>query len=389
MNWLVVRVFLLVSGFVVPGMSIPTMALAAEQFSAETPAPKTGQVKKRNRKKKIRNRANPAFGSASEEDSSEATGRESSSGAYVYLDALGGAPAPYQVFSAKVTKPRADIVGSIMSRKLESLGGSVDSTRSWSGSFVGGGVTVPVTKTLNIGGGVVLTKMSEKVSLKSGLSSLEFTSSLSNTDFPVSIASHVTDLIDAGLALRYSIYASKSGTKTTEYKYLTYTPSIGVHRKNFEASFSYQPGLKTKAEIKDSSDNSADASGGEVEISSEMAITGRYLLTPAFFFGGGYGLESEKNLNDSQIKLEAGWKSSALQIAGGLSLESAMRTVETSDVAQTKSENAFSIEATYLNRHRQPFVSAVVEYRKIDIKYDGDDETGASIGAIFGAHLHF
>lgn len=390
MNRILFLLLLLTSGAITP-----QMALASELSHNEILLAQDSKAKKR-AKNKSKKKQKPAEESAQENPSADGSTEVPSSDhpsnqGYLYIDALGAAPAFYQVRFAKVIQPRVDIVGGLVSLNQKTSGDSSESTVALSGYYGTAAVAIPVSKMITMAGGIALQSFSTKFSLTSeATGDFSSTSSGSLLGVPAALAAHVNDTVDVGLQLLYNMDSTKSETETVKYNYLTFTPSFGVHGKKFEASFSYQPGVKTKGKVSSTSENSGGtAPTAEKEIASQMSIAGRFLATRTFFVGGGYDSASEKSSKSTSIILEAGMASSALHIAAGLDLKTTTTTSELSDSSTKESENGFKVEATYLGHRKQPLVSALVSYTPISRKSDGSSTTGSTLVLSAGAHLHF
>jgi len=148
----------------------------------------------------------------------------------------------------------------------------------------------------------------------------------------VTLAFPVTEMIDLGLGLNYTIGTRTAGEQKISSSYPFFYLAGGVHSASYEAGFWFRP--LTKHQMKSSS--SDDTSEGVFP--SLLRVMGRFKVSTDAFGGLQYQNESEEDADRTIIDVEAGYLLSSLQVGA------AVGTV-TEEIGESK-ENGFRLQAS-------------------------------------------
>lgn len=311
---------------------------------------------------------------------------------YVFQDSVGG-NAEYQVPSAKYKKTGIGVAVAFVTNSSKTTGDNSTSSEDATLTLFGAVAVKPIGRKLLVGGQVLIQSVSGKYSVTTSDSdpiSGSFSSSSNEGD--AFATGHLTKLVDVGLTVKYHMDSDKSSSSTVSYNYLTFTPGFGVHDDKFEASLGYTPGTKTKgtssSSSSDSSESSSDSSS-EKETSSKLDATGRYLVTPSVFVGGGFNSSTATNDKSTGFLGEVGYLMQNFQMAGGVTLTSTTSTSATSGKSDSGSKTAFMVQGVMVDAQKQPKFSAAFDYTSSSSKADSSTTTGSLIGFLGSAYLFF
>lgn len=331
-------------------------------------------------------KAAPATAPRAVESNKPSESRESVSAKpwnYVYVDTF-AAVADYQVPWAKTHKTELALGLVSLSANEKVTAEELSATSSASIFGFAGELVKPVKSNLNAGGGFEYFSGSVRVAL--GESSA--TTTTSDTSINGFITPHITRELDVGIILKYHMDSTKSESTSNSFSYITMTPGIGVHDGKYEGSLSYTPGVKTKGQSSGGNSDD-DSSAPEKETSSDLVLTGRYLIAQPIYLGGGFKTETETNEKATAFLFEGGLVAQDYHISAGLSLKSSTRTSPLTNNTSTKSTTTFNFEGVVVNAQKLPKFSAALTYGTSSGKSDTTTTSGSSLGIAGGGYIHF
>ena len=206
---------------------------------------------------------------------------------------------------------------------------------------------------------------------------------------PIFGGMHITEMLDVGVDMLYTMETVKDDSSTTKYNYLQPALSFGLHGRRFEGSARYQAGTKAKGTVSGSDSTSQSQTSSDMNLPSETGLCGRFLVLQSLFLGGAVKMESEPKASTSTFGGEVGFVTGSMQFVGGFNFSSEVRTSDLSDSKTTQDTSTVSFEGVLLNAEKHPKVAAGVTYAPVTGKTDSGTISGNLITFLGGLFLHF